>query len=336
MSGLRAIGLFSGGLDSILAYKLIEEQGISPIAVFFKSPFFAKPVDVEHIAERYGIVLEQVDITEVYLKEVLRRPEFGYGRFFNPCIDCHGFMVKQAMLLLGRFDARFVFTGEVLGERPFSQTNFGLSNVGKLGNASGLLLRPLSAKLLPISVPEERGWVDRGRLLAIKGRSRKQQFTLAKRYGIDVEGLLQPSGGCLLTDPAISERVRAYINHFKDDANWVWGLVKTGRHFAPAEESAFVIGRNEEENNVISRYASRGVLFSFEDIPGPVGLLSGTHGRDADVIVLCANILFAYAKQGYNEARIRIAFPDGKEDFLTVKSRQDRDVFRRFILGRKK
>ncbi len=333
MSGkIRALGLFSGGLDSVLAYKIMEGQGIDPIAVFFKTPFFSGARNVRDLARIYNIKLEEFDITKRYLEGVLRNPEYGYGRFFNPCIDCHGFMVRQAAGLLGKYKARFIFTGEVLGERPFSQTTFGLKKVAGLGHAERLLLRPLSAKLLPVTIPEEKGWVDRGSLYGIKGRGRKKQFELAGRYGINVKGLLQPSGGCLLTDPAISKRVRAYLKHFKNDENWIWPLIKTGRHFAPVEETAIVFGRNEEENEIISGYGGKGVLVFLEDAPGPVGIVFGRKKNDDEVLKLCAEVVFSYAKKGYNKTRVRFVFNDGKSRAIELYGRKGRREYDKWML----
>ena len=320
---IRAIGLFSGGLDSILAFKILQEQGIDCIGVHFTTPFY-KHSGIEEIAKKYSIPLIIRPVLKDYMS-ILTSPRHGYGKNFNPCIDCHGFMVKKAGDMLDELGAKFIFTGEVLGERPFSQTNYGLSEVGRASGYADLLLRPLSARLLPETLPERMGWVDRERLLDIKGRSRKRQLELAKRYGIDVDSSLQPAGGCLLTDPTISMRIKAYVRRFSEQDMVIYELIKTGRHFIIAKDTVVIIGRNQFENEVIERYASKGCILKTISVPGPVGILFGRLVNDVSVRTVAGRILAAYSKRIGRE--VDIEFCDG--DVLLLKQ-EERGIFRKY------
>ncbi|MGB9892969.1 MAG: hypothetical protein ACPLRA_01040, partial [Candidatus Saccharicenans sp.] len=177
----RALLLFSGGLDSVLAGKVLEEQGIEIVGLTFKSQFFGADMAIR-AAQDLGWPLLVVDISREQIR-IVEQPKYGYGRNLNPCLDCHGQMARIAGELLGKYQADFVATGEVIGERPMSQNRQSLGIVEKLSGIKGLLLRPLSAKLLPATLPEEKGLVDRERLLDISGRSRKRQLELAEKFG---------------------------------------------------------------------------------------------------------------------------------------------------------
>ncbi len=322
---IKAIGLFSGGLDSILAFKLLEEQGVECIAVHFSTPFYFKQ-GIKGIARRYDIPLIIRPVMDSYI-DVLSKPVYGYGKNFNPCIDCHGFMFRAALGMLDEFEARFVFSGEVLGERPFSQTRFGLERVAQLSGAPGLVLRPLSARLLTPTIPEKEGWVDREKLLDIKGRSRRRQLELAAYYGIEVDSNLQPAGGCLLTDPRISRRIREYVKRFKNHSYIIFELIKTGRHFIVEKDTALIIGRNRFENDVIEAYDSRGSIFRSVSVPGPVGILFGYKAEDPYVRTLAARILASYAKPSQKE--VEVVFRD--EDLLLIQQ-ESRDRFKRYMI----
>ena len=193
---MKALALFSGGLDSILAAQLLEEQGVDIAGICFESPFFS--AQRAHQSARYiGLPLAVTDITEPMLTIVMS-PRHGYGKGLNPCIDCHALMFRVAGEMLKGEGARFMISGEVLGQRPMSQNLRSLSIISRESGFDGLILRPLSAKRLPETIAEREGWVDRERLLDLSGRSRKPQIELAKRYG--VEKYPSPAGGCLLTD----------------------------------------------------------------------------------------------------------------------------------------
>jgi len=249
-SRLRALLLLSGGLDSLLAGRVLEEQGVEIIGVTFESPFFSAVRAIKE-ARKMGWPLVVIDITEEEI-EIVEKPKYGYGKNMNPCIDCHAQMVRLAGQLLDKYQARFIATGEVLGERPKSQNWKALEIVEKESGLKGLVLRPLSARLLPETEVEKRGWVKREKLLDIQGRSRKRQMELAEKFGL--ESYPTPSGGCLLTDPGFSARLKKLLHWrgwLKKEDIW---LLKVGRHFF-AEKYWIVVGRNEGENRLLQQWA---------------------------------------------------------------------------------
>lgn len=246
----RALLLLSGGLDSLLAGRVLEEQGIKIIAVTYESPFFSAARAMKE-ARKMNWPLVVIDITEEEI-QIVEKPKYGYGKNMNPCIDCHAQMVRLAGQLLERYQAGFVATGEVLGERPKSQNWKALKIVEKESGLEGRVLRPLSARLLPETEVEKKGWVKREKLLDIQGRSRKRQMELAEKFGLD--DYPTPSGGCLLTDRGFSARLRKLLNWrgwLKKEDIW---LLKVGRHFF-AENYWIVIGRNEGENRLLQQWA---------------------------------------------------------------------------------
>jgi len=269
---VKAIALLSGGLDSMLAVKLIQEQDIEVIGVAFTTPFFG-PEKARRAAEQLGIPLHVIDITDDYIP-LLLNPRYGYGRNMNPCIDCHALMLKKAGELMPRLGASFVITGEVLGERPKSQTAQALHIVARDAGLTGYVLRPLSAKLLPPTVPEEKGWVDRNRLLAIQGRSRKPQMALAEQYGL--KEYPTPAGGCLLTDPELSRRLKELLAENPAPAREDLELVKYGRHFRVPPGVRIVVARHEREIEPLLACARPGdYLLRLKGIPGPRTLVRG-------------------------------------------------------------
>lgn len=264
----RALVLFSGGLDSVLAAELLRRLEVEVVGITFTSPFFGCE-GAKRAARKLGIPLEVVDITERHL-EVVRNPRFGYGKNLNPCIDCHALMVRVALERMEELGAHFLATGEVLGERPKSQNRQALELVARFSGAGDLLLRPLSAKLLPPTRPETLGWVDREKLLDIRGRSRKKQMRLAEEWGI--REYQTPAGGCLLTDPGFSRRLKDLMEAKKDfDAGDV-ELVKVGRQFW-VRGNLVVLGRRHEENERLWGLARPGDrVFKEKERPGPTAL----------------------------------------------------------------
>ncbi|MEM2322087.1 MAG: hypothetical protein QW657_02630, partial [Candidatus Bathyarchaeia archaeon] len=224
----KALALVSGGLDSLLALRLILDQNIDVEAVHFMTPFFKCCDLVDRISKDFGIKLHVIFLGQEFL-DIVANPRHGYGSQMNPCIDCRILMFRKAKELAEKIGADFLVTGEVLDERPFSQRLKAMLLIEREAGLEGKVLRPLSARLLPPTEAEREGWVDRGRLLAIRGRRRTPQIELAAKYGI--KDYPNPSGGCLLTDPAFARRVRDHLNHegklTLDDAI----LLMTGRHF---------------------------------------------------------------------------------------------------------
>ena len=249
---MKALALFSGGLDSLLAIKIIKDMGIDVLALHFNIGFVGKNDKSEALKEilaQIDVPLKVIDIRKQFFDEVLFAPKYGYGKYFNPCIDCHGNMFSHAFSLLESEGASFVISGEVLGQRPKSQRAEALLQVEKLCNAQGLVVRPMSAKLLPITIPEQQGWIDRERLLDIHGRGRERQLKMVEEYGI--KNYAKPGGGCLLTDTSIANKIKDLQSHreivFED-----MEMVKYGRYFILPNGGRCVIARNEEENQKLS------------------------------------------------------------------------------------
>lgn len=286
----KAISLLSGGLDSMLAVKVIQEQGIEVIGMTFVTPFFSDKA-ARKAVEQLEIPLNVIDITKEYL-EMLPNPKHGHGGNMNPCIDCHAMMMRKAGEMMKELGASFIITGEVLGERPMSQSPKGLNLVEADSGLRGYVLRPLSAKLLEPTIPEEKGLVDREKLLDIHGRSRKRQFELAKFYGI--EDYPTPAGGCLLTDPGFSKRLRELMNYPNEYKVNDLELLKVGRHFRLPSLDKAVVGRNKDENETIRELAGVGdILLQVADYPGPITLIRGQANEES--ILLAAALTVRYS-----------------------------------------
>ena len=265
----KALALLSGGLDSVLAVELLKRCGVEVAGITFTSPFFGSE-KAEKAAEMLGVELMVVDITTAHL-EVLKEPRYGYGRNLNPCIDCHALMVKTALEAMRDAEADFVATGEVLGERPKSQNRQALDLVAASSGAGDLLLRPLSAKLLPETRPEAEGWVERDCLLDLSGRSRKRQMELAEEWGI--EEYETPAGGCLLTDPGFSARLRELMKRVPGFDGTDAELMRVGRQ-SWIGSTLITLGRRHEENLRLMELAlPTDVLLKERDNPGPTALL---------------------------------------------------------------
>ena len=257
----KAVALLSGGLDSMLAIRLLLGQGVAVEALHFVSVFDCGATDAENCASsqraaaQLGVPLRFEEISAELL-EIVKNPKHGRGSNMNPCIDCHAMMVRRAARVMREIGADFLCTGEVLGERPMSQRRDALGIVERDAGAEGLLLRPLSAQLLEPTIPEQKGWVDRAKLLRISGRCRKPQFELAK--ALNLGPFPTPAGGCLLTDPGFSARMRDLLKHQPDCTPDDVRLLKFGRHFRLSPAVRAVIGRNEGENHMIEELARAG------------------------------------------------------------------------------
>ena len=283
---MKAVALLSGGLDSSLAAKVVMEQGIELEALNFMTVFCTCTntgetcLASQKAVEALGIPLKVLNVSEEYL-DVVRHPKHGYGSNMNPCIDCRIFMLKKARTYMEETGSAFIVTGEVLGQRPMSQRRDAMRLIEKEAELDGLILRPLSAKLLPPSTPEKEGWVDRERLLKIQGRSRKPQIQLAVHFGI--RDYPCPAGGCLLTDPGFAKRMKDLILHQPDFSLNDVHLLKLGRHFRLSLKSKLVVGRNEEENQKIQTFSKEGdILFKVARYPGPLSLLRG-EGEEGEI-----------------------------------------------------
>jgi len=267
---MKTIALVSGGLDSILAARLIKECGLDVVGLRFRIPFcHDRGASIPDI----GIEIKEVDIGDDFLK-MIQSPKYGFGSHINPCIDCKILMLKKAGELMGQYGAKFIATGEVLGQRPMSQHKQALLTIAKQAGLEGLVLRPLCAKLMPETIPEKEGWVRRESLLNFSGRSRKQQVALAESFGI--KEYIQPAGGCLLTDRMFSGRLRDLISHeglSRDNVE----LLKLGRHFRLNDSTKLVVGRDENENERLAYFARESdyLFMPHENLAGPTSLGRG-------------------------------------------------------------
>ncbi len=288
----RGLGLCSGGLDSTLAGLVLREQGVEVEWVAFETPFFSA-AKARKAARLTGIPLTVRPIFPEYMV-MLRSPRAGYGKTMNPCMDCHALMFRLAGGLMREKGFDFLFSGEVLGQRPMSQTKPSLHYVEKHSEMAGYVLRPLSAKLLPETIPEQQGLVDRERLLAISGRGRKDQIALAETFGLT--DYPAPAGGCLLTDKGFSARLRDLFDRqpgfVEDDVH----LLKFGRHLRLNPRAKLIVGRTERDNENLLRLriAGRDTVLDVRDFPSPIGVLQG-EPDEAD-IERAAGICVGYSK----------------------------------------
>lgn len=304
---MKALSLLSGGLDSILAARTVMEQGIEVIGLCFVTPFFG-PEHARKAAAQLGIKMIEHDFTADYF-EMMKNPRYGFGGNMNPCIDCHGMMLRTAHGLLEKHGASFLITGEVMGERPMSQTKGGLNAVLKLSADRDLILRPLSAKLLAPSKPEREGWVDREKLHDLSGRGRKRQEEMAKNFGI--RDYPQPAGGCLLTEPGYSSRLKELLRHEGLVRREV-ELLAAGRHFRIAPKVKLAVGRNKAENEVLLKMTGEGDLVIRPDhnVKGPVGLLRGN--PDEAGLALALRIVARYCDVKIDE-KLNLNVYSGKD-----------------------
>lgn len=265
----KAIALYSGGLDSILAVKLIQEQGIEVTGVYFRTPFLKD--EPEHYGEQYlNIPFIIEDISRDFM-EIMLNPRYGFGKNENPCIDCRIMMFKKAGEIMVREGASFIISGEVLGQRPMTQNKKSLLLISDESGYGELILRPLSALLLPETEPEKCLMVNRSAMMDIQGRSRKRQMALAQQWRI--EKYPSPAGGCKLTEPGFARRLKDLLNKNKYDNN-DFELLKVGRHFNIHKNIKLVVGRNEKENKMILSLAnSQDYILSSYNHKGPVSLL---------------------------------------------------------------
>lgn len=292
---VRALALFSGGLDSALAIKTITNQGVEVIALNFVSHFFGgKNEKAEAMAKQLGVRLEYVDFSEKHI-EMMKNPVYGRGKNMNPCIDCHALMFKFAGELLEKYDADFLISGEVLGQRPMSQNYQALEKVKGLSKLEDLIVRPLSAKLLPPSKAELDGLIDREQLFDIEGRSRKRQIELAEKFGL--VDYPSPAGGCLLTDPGYSKRLKLIEEDgLLEKENFkVFHLLKKGRFFRFEKGKYLFVGRMKEDNDEIVKYKDIGTMFiRGKGIGGPYILGYGDLSQEE--IEFAKNLFSRYCK----------------------------------------
>ena len=290
--------MYSGGLDSVIAIKLIQEQGIDVVALHFITPFFGRK-DMDEIAKKDNIKVKVIDVGKEFLK-LLRKPKHGYGRNLNPCIDCKIFMLKQAKKYAKKIGAKFIITGEVVGQRPMSQNRGALNRIIKEARVKKLLLRPLSAKLLETSEAEKKGYVDREKLLGLAGRSRQKQMVLAKKYKIKYYS--SPAGGCLLTCIGYAVKAKELLKKKRISQKDLY-LLKHGRHFK-LEKNKFLVGKNDDDNQQLLKFKNKSdYVFDMANNKGPVTLLQGPKTKEA--IKIAAQLTARYAgEKGNNKVKL--------------------------------
>ncbi len=323
--GRKAVALLSGGLDSALAVYLVKRQGIDVVAVHFTS--FFSPLDagvedspVRELARQLDVPLRLFPKGKDFL-ELIRNPRYGHGKNLNPCIDCRIYTFIKAKEFAQEIGASFIVTGEVVGQRPMSQRRNAIRLIDKQSDCEGFVLRPLSAKRLAPTRPEETGVVDRERLLDVAGRGRKTQLRMAAELGLS--GYSPPAGGCLLTDKGFSNRVRDLLAHTDEVSPADLELLHVGRHLRVRPGLKIVVGRNETENQRIERLADAGSLFSPEDFPGPLVLAVGRPDPHEESII--GSVIRRYAKESSRGEWICLQDSNGSPRRIRVADVASRD-----------
>jgi len=325
----HAIALYSGGLDSNLAILLMLRQDIRVTALYFVHYFGSEPdkddpsdTNPYRVAEKFGFELKVIHLGRKFI-DIVVKPKHGRGGHMNPCVDCKILMLRQAKAYMEKIGADFIITGEVQGQRPFSQLKHQMDLVLRKSELGNKLLRPLCARLLPLTEPEQKGLVDREKLLDIQGRNRKRQIALAEEYGLD--DYPTPAGGCLLTDAGYSNRLRDLLDNSKTFTPTDIRLLKYGRHFRLDEKARAVVGRNEKENLAIEQLIQpEHLLFEALEVGSPLTLLIGEASNNN---IETAALLTARYSSAKNETKVKILVKKNNEELtkLTVNPVDDFD-----------
>ncbi len=324
-SSVSAVGLFSGGLDSILAAHVLREQNIKITAVCFTSPFFSETRGVE-AAEKYSFPFRVEDVSE-QIGDLIANPPHGFGKAANPCIDCHAMMFREAGKIMETLDADFLFSGEVLNQRPMSQNGVSLQTVARSSGYADMILRPLSALKLPPTPVEKKGLVDRSRLFGIFGKSRTEQIELAQHFAIT--DYPQPAGGCLLTYKGFGKKV------FDLRENTSLTVLKMqrlsfGRHFRIAPGIKLIMGKNQEDNEHVRRLQGNDILLECRETPGPISIL--THTTIPEIIQTALDLCAFYSDAATgNPVRIHMSCGD-KIDVYKVIARDCKKLREKMLL----
>jgi tRNA-specific 2-thiouridylase len=297
----KAVGLLSGGLDSSLALKIILDLGFEVVALNLKTPFCLCDSNgkchSQEIADKFGVPVKRVFGGEDYL-EIVKNPKHGYGKNMNPCLDCRIYLFSKAKKLMEEIGADFVFTGEVLGQRPMSQRKDAMNLIEREAGMKGRILRPLSAKLLSPTIPEKEGMVNREKLLEIQGRSRKRQLSLAREFSIEEYSC--PAGGCLLTDANFSRKINESFKHNENSLRHMY-LLKIGRHFRLPNSNKLIVGRDQEENELLMQLAFPSeAKFTVDQYKSSYSLFLGENEKEEDLF-LAASICARFCDQKEKE-----------------------------------
>lgn len=319
---MKAIVLVSGGLDSLLTIRAIQNQGIEPIAVHFHMPFVKPTADEvkarlqKSVVEQLGARLRFEEVHEEYL-EMFHKPVFGYGKNLNPCMDCKILFLRKAKQIMEEEGASFLATGEVLGQRPMSQRKWSLDQIEQHAGVKGILLRPLCALHLEETIPQKEGWVKKELLHNINGRSRQPQMRLAKEWGL--VNYPAPAGGCLVTDKFFCARLQDLLDNDQFDLANI-DLVKLGRHIRVNKGLYLEVGKDKADNEKILNYVLDGdVIMRPATLPGPTMVCRGK--LDADSKLLAAQIVARYTK---SESTVEVLIKDaGERETITVSKIDD-------------
>ncbi len=323
----HGIALFSGGLDSALAVLLILQQNIKVTALTFLTHFGCDisdksscSQDPTNVANKFGFEAKMLHLGEKFI-DIVKNPPHGYGKNMNPCIDCRILMLHEAKQFMEIVGADFIFTGEVLGQRPMSQHRGQMNLVKRESGLGDKLVRPLSGRLLDPTAPEKSGLLDRNLLENISGRSRKRQMELAEKFGL--EDYPTPASGCLLTDVGYSRRLRDLLAHTENiDFNDL-NLLKIGRHFRPDAATKIIVGRNEAENDKIMQYVNNGNwIFEANDVGSPLTILQGDQTKEN--ILLAAAITARYSDGKYQkEVEVTYSHGDDSETIVVAPQKEE-------------
>lgn len=310
---VKAIAMISSGLDSLLAARIMHEQGIDVLGLhcmFRLDPTAPEDIRsrIQSLFEPAGIPVRVDDITAPFFQMVLHPPH-GYGKGINPCIDCKIFMFRHAKSVMAETGAQFLITGEVVAQRPMSQHKPTLFHIEKEAGLRRLIVRPLSARILPPTIPEENGWIDRDRLYGISGRNRREQMALAD--SLNIQTYEQPAGGCILTDPAYAKRAKVLMQHRGKSALTPedFNLLRLGRHFWTDTGLHVIVGRHESDNLYMESFRNGRWAFEPAEVTGPLVLAEGV--RNESDIRLAAGITARYCGKNKGDSfRIQYRSPD--------------------------
>ena len=311
----KALAMISGGLDSILAAKLIKEQGIEVVGICFRSYFFNEE-NAKRMTKQIGIQLEVIDFSKEHF-DMVRDPKHGWGKNMNPCIDCHSMMMRYSGELLEKFNADFIITGEVLNQRPMSQNRSALDVVKKQSGFSDKILRPLCAKNLKETQMEIDGLVNREKLLDISGRNRKSQMALAEKWGI--KDYPSPAGGCKLTEPNYSIRLKEVLDRKEDVTEKDIHLLKYGRHFISENNTKVIVSRTGEEGEQIKQLLNnKDMMFITSEFNGAMVIIPEWDNPTDDDLAFACRLAVRYSK-GKDEELVRVKFGQFSNEFNRTK-----------------
>lgn len=326
----KVVALLSGGLDSQLAVRMMQEQGFDVSAVAIKTPFCdfdcgrGCGFEIRERADDLNVNLKTVYLGDEYI-EMLKNPKHGIGAGFNPCIDCRAMMFDAAKKHMEEIGAEFIVSGEVLGQRPMSQHGPALRTIEKESDLIGKIVRPLSAGLLPETIPEKEGLIKRENLGMIRGRTRRNQLDMAKKYGI--ENPPNAGGGCLLTEPQFGIKAKDLFSHVETPTINDIDLLKIGRHFRLDEETKLVVGRNKDENEMIKAIAlPNDILLEAKDHVGPTSILRGNNAKNHTEFA--SSVTLRYSDAPKNQSEIVLVKRGDVSEEISAKSIEEEDYIK--------